>query len=99
MKIDYSKIAKTYSGRVGCMCGCIGKYNYNEGVKRESWQDPVNVRGLKIIAKKVLTNPNVVFEEYWAYVEDRAHNKNQVVYFVDQAAADEFKAALLTKGE
>ena len=32
-------------------------------------------------AKKVLENPAVKFEEGFAYVEDRAANKMQVVFF------------------
>ena len=26
MKIELSKVTKSYTGRVGCMCGCIGRY-------------------------------------------------------------------------
>jgi hypothetical protein len=67
------------------MCGCRGKYNYTEaGSKSTSagcYGDNINERGVKIIAKKVLTNPNVVYDGNMAYVEDRAANKIQVVYF------------------
>lgn len=79
--MDISNIAKVYNGKIGCMCGCLGKYSYNENVSHEDWQGEVNVRSVKIIAKKVLTHPNVVFEDDYAYVEDRVKNKNQVVYF------------------
>ena len=90
MKIDISGIDKVYNGKIGCMCGCLGKYSYNEG--RSQYASDINVRSVKIIAKKVLTNPAVKFEEYWAFVEDRAADKNQVVYFVDEAAANRARA-------
>ena len=81
--MDISNIAKVYNGKCGCMCGCNGKYSYNEGVAHESWQGDVSVRSVKIMAKKILSNPLVRFDEdgEYAYVEDRLANKNQVVYF------------------
>jgi hypothetical protein len=79
--MDISNIARVYNGKCGCMCGCVGKYTYNEGVAHEDWQGEVNVRSVKIMAKKILTNPNVVYEDDYAYVEDRQRNKNMVVYF------------------
>ena len=85
MKVDISNIAKVYNGKLGCMCGCLGKYSYNEGVEHEDWQGNVSVRSVKIIAKKVLTNPNVVIEDDCAYVEDRVNNKRQVIYFKEAA--------------
>ena len=85
MKVDISNIAKVYNGKMGCMCGCIGKYSYNEGVEHEDWQGNVSVRSVKIIAKKVLTNPNVIIEHDCAYVEDRINNKRQVIYFKEVA--------------
>lgn len=91
MKIDISNIVKVYNGKCGCMCGCNGNYSYNQG--HNTYND-AKVRSVKIIAKKVLLNPKVVFEENWAFVEDRAANKNQVVYFTDEAAALAAKAAL-----
>lgn len=81
--VDISNIAKVYTGKIGCMCGCLGKYSYNEGVAREDWQGPVNVRSVKIIAGKVLRNPNANRTESqdYVFVEDRENNKIQVVYF------------------
>jgi len=74
-----SNIEKVYSGRIGCMCGCLGKYSYNEGVAREDWQGTVNVRSVKILAKKVLTHPNVKIEDNYAFVEEAG--RIRVVYF------------------
>jgi hypothetical protein len=49
--LDISKVAKVYSGKIGCMCGCQGKYSYNEGVQHEDWQ-----QGLAIIPFDPETN-------------------------------------------
>jgi len=61
--MDISNIVKTYSGKLGtCMCGCAGKYSYTaDGAKNYGpgydVTESVNERSVKIIAKKVLTNP------------------------------------------
>lgn len=86
--MDISNIAKVYNGRIGCMCGCNGKYSYTEdGAKNfgpgYNVDDMVNERSVKIIAKKVLNNPNANRDESaeYIFVEDRVANKIQVVYF------------------
>jgi hypothetical protein len=88
--LDISKIVKTYSGRIGCMCGCLGKYSYTaDGAENfgpgYDVSNSVNERSVKIITKKVLANPNVKFEDDYAYVADTARNKIQVVFFKEQA--------------
>ena len=88
--LNVDKIVKVYNGKIGCMCGCLGKYsytahgatNYGPGY---NVQDSVNERSVRIIAKKVLSNPNVEYEGEYAFVEDRAANRIQVVYFKEQA--------------
>jgi len=100
--MDISNIIKVYNGKCGCMCGCNGKYSYvkanqDVGSKDRGYEvrdSECNDRSVKIIAKKVLSNPNVKFEDRWAFVEDRKANKNQVVYFVDEAAALAAQAAV-----
>lgn len=79
--MNISNIAKVYSGKIGCMCGCLGKYSYNEGVDREDWQGEVNTRSVKIIAGKVMSSPNVKLDGNIAYVEDRVNNRIRAVYF------------------
>jgi hypothetical protein len=79
--VDISKVAKVYSGRIGCMCGCRGKYSYNEGVAREDWQGAVSVRSVKVMAKKVMSDPRVVVEQAFAYVQDSERGTIKVVYF------------------
>jgi len=88
--LNVDKIVKVYNGRIGCMCGCLGKYSYTaDGAKNYcpgyDVQDSVNERSVRIIAKKVLSNPNVEFEGEYAFVEDRVANRIQVVYFKEQA--------------
>jgi len=86
--MDISNIVKVYNGKRGCMCGCNGKYSYTEdGAKNfgpgYDVMDSVNERSVKIIAKKVLNNPNANKDESteYVFVEDRAANRIQVVYF------------------
>lgn len=82
--MDISNIEKVYNGKMGCMCGCNGKYTYNEGCARDKY-DTENVRSVKIMAKKILNHPDVKFDSdsefRWAWVEDKKRNKNMVVYF------------------
>ena len=88
--LDISKIVKVYNGRIGCMCGCLGKYSYTQdGADKHgpgyNVQDSVNERSVRIIAKKVLANPNVQWQDNMAFVEDRVGNKIQMVVFKEQA--------------
>jgi len=80
-------ITRVYNGKQGCMCGCNGKYTTNprfkELVGKERGyavdNDECNERIVKIIAGKVLRNPNVKYEGNYAYLEQG--NRIQVVYF------------------
>jgi len=88
--LDISKIVKVYSGKMGCMCGCNGKYSYtadgaaNYGPGYDV-SDSVNERSVRIMAKKILANPSVQYEGEYAFVEDRARNKMQAIYFKEAA--------------
>ena len=84
--MDISKIFKVYNGRIGCMCGCLGKYSYTQdGAANHSpgydVSGAVNERSVRIIAKKVLSNPSVRYENEYAFVEDRVANRMQMVVF------------------
>ena len=88
--LNVDRIVKVYNGRCGCMCGCNGKYSYTAdgAINHSPGYDvtgAVNERSVRIIAKKVLSNPNVKFENDYAFVEDRARNKMQMVVFKEQA--------------
>lgn len=84
--MDISNIAKVYSGKQGCMCGCNGKYSYTaSGAVSDNpgydVTDSVNERSVKIIAGKVLRNPNKIVEGNFVYVEQ--NDRISVVYFKD----------------
>lgn len=88
--LNIDNIVKVYSGKIGCMCGCKGKYSYTAtGAVEHSpgydVSDNVNERSVRIIANKVLSNPNVKFEGDYAFVEDRDRNKIQMVVFKEPA--------------
>jgi hypothetical protein len=88
--MDINNIVKVYNGRCGCMCGCLGKYSYTaDGAKNYGpgydVSDSVNERSVRIMAKKILANPNVVFEGDHAFVEDRERNRMQMVVFKEAA--------------
>jgi hypothetical protein len=88
--LDISKIVKTYNGKIGCMCGCNGKYSYTaDGAENHGpgydVTDSINERSVRIMAKKILANPNVVFENDYAFVEDRVSNRMQAIYFKEQS--------------
>jgi len=88
--LDVNRIVKVYNGRIGCMCGCLGKYSYTaDGAKNHGpgydVTDSINERSVRIMAKKILANPNVVFENNYAFVEDRVSNRMQAIYFKEQS--------------
>lgn len=68
-------VYKVYSGKAGkCMCGCAGKYSYTaKGAVEHSpgydVSNAVNERSVKIIAGKVLRNPNKIVKGAYVYVE------------------------------
>jgi hypothetical protein len=88
--LNIDKIVKVYNGKFGCMCGCKGKYSYTaDGAKNHNpgynVEDSINERSVRIIAKKVLANPNAQWEDNFVYVEDRARSRMQVVFFKEAA--------------
>jgi hypothetical protein len=49
---DLSNIRTVYSGKIGCMCGCKGKYS----------RIAESPRSVKIIANKLIKNPNTQYD-------------------------------------
>ena len=86
--LDTSNIAKVYSGRAKtCMCGCAGKYSYTASGAVEDnpgydVSDSVNERSVKIIAGKVLRNPNTDYSDTGYAVLDQ-NGRVLVVFFKD----------------
>jgi hypothetical protein len=84
MGISDLKIIKVYSGRVGCMCGCRGKWSYTAyGAENHSpGYDPnVNERSVKIITNRVTANPRAQLDDdakCWSVEEN---GRVQAVYF------------------
>jgi hypothetical protein len=84
--VNINGIVKTYSGKIGCMCGCNGKYSYtadgaaNHGPGYDV-TDSVNERSVKIIAKKVLSSEKCQYDGNFAYVEDRVKGTIKAIYF------------------
>jgi hypothetical protein len=61
-------VYKVYSGKNGCMCGCLGKYSYTAAGAVEhspgyDVTDSINERSVKIIANKVMRDPNKKIED------------------------------------
>ena len=66
-----ANVERVYSGGLGCMCGCRGKYTTPEQ----------SARSVKLIFNKVMNNPKHKVEDGIAYVE--TDTRNLVVYFKD----------------
>jgi hypothetical protein len=83
--VDISNITKVYSGRDGrCMCGCSGKYSYTaHGARDDSpgydVAESINERSVKIIAGRVLRNPNTDYNDAGYAV--LVHNGRVLVVF------------------
>jgi len=65
---------KVYSGRIGCMCGCKGKYSYTaEGAVQHSpgydVSNSINERTVKMFVKQLLADPLAKQQDGHVYVE------------------------------
>ena len=86
--VNISNITKVYSGKAGtCMCGCAGKYSYTAHGAAEDGpgydvEDSVNERSVKIIAGKVLRNPNTDHSDA-GYATLEQNERVLVVFFKD----------------
>jgi hypothetical protein len=77
-------VYKVYSGKVGCACGCRGKYSYTAAgaVKHSPGYDvteSINERSVKIITGKLLRNSNTKREDGMLVLEQ--NDRILVVYF------------------
>ena len=88
MQVNLNQVYKVYSGKRGCMCGCLGNYRYPSSVDREAYKaqnkvdledEDISDRSVKIIANKVINHPNVKVQDNIMYVEENGRIK--AVYF------------------
>ena len=79
------QIVKVYSGKANkCMCGCAGKYSYTAYGAAEhnpGYAPNVNERSVKLIAAKVLHDPNRQVDNNIVFVQDG--KRIRVVYYAD----------------
>jgi hypothetical protein len=66
--MELNKVVRVYSGSLGCMCGCKGKYSDSD-------------RSRKIIFNKIMRNPNHKFDAAGTYVYVETETRNLVAYF------------------
>ena len=66
-EITLSQVARVYSGRAGCMCGCRGKYTESG-------------RGVALIFNKIVRNPAAQYDEHARCVYVETPTRNQVAY-------------------
>lgn len=62
-KVNFENVIKSYNGKIGCMCGCLGRYTIPEHVsieaanKETGWpaydQEDVSNRRVKIAVGKI----------------------------------------------
>jgi len=67
------QIVKVYSGKIGCMCGCRGKWSYAGE----------NDRSVKLISGKVLRDPNAKVDSDANCVYVEADGRIRAVYYAD----------------
>jgi hypothetical protein len=68
------QVTKVYSGKMGCMCGCKGKYSYTavgavEHNPGYDVSDKVSERSVKVILGKLLRNANTKREDGMLFLE------------------------------
>ena len=69
--ITPDQVVKAYSGRVGCMCGCKGKYSYNpvhqhEGSAERGYtvdDDELNLTSLTRILRRLQAEPKTELQD------------------------------------
>lgn len=92
MEKTLANVVKVYNGKIGCMCGCNGKYKVATAHREQADKnrgypysdEDISDRSVKIIFNKVMKNPNRVEEGNYVFVEDKSAGyagRIQVVYF------------------
>lgn len=92
-KIDVSTLTekdpiKVYSGKIGCMCGCKGKYSYPSNVDKAKAIEALGYDSIAIsdiMVKKVLdifknNLDNIQKDTDYLYMENTDKNKCYAIY-------------------
>lgn len=89
-EITPAMVAKTYSGRPGCMCGCKGKYFYNSLHVKESSKsvgydvsDSINDRMVTKILRILQSNDNTKIQDGNILYADIGKTRSYVVCLAD----------------
>jgi len=77
----------TYTGKPGCMCGCLGVYSYptatgEASAMRAAHEGRVSPRSVKIVFNKVVKHPDVQLDDFdGAYILSvRTETRQLAVY-------------------
>lgn len=74
------KFDKTYSGRVGCMCGCKGKYT--EGLNKT-----ILKKAIALLESGEASEVDVNFNGGYVYVANSENTRCYAFYFIHPALA------------
>lgn len=85
-------VVSVYTGKPGCMCGCLGTYSYASQHKDYASNDrgykidesEINDRKIKLMFNKFMKNISQIKEQdgYIYYIE--TETRNNVIYFKEE---------------
>jgi len=75
------KINKVYSGKPGCMCGCVGNWKYASDHPDLKDYHEVSDRSVKIISNKIWNNESSVYDPSADCIFFQTETRNLVAYF------------------
>ena len=94
--ITPEQVLRAYSGKPGCMCGCLGKYSNNPAYKAQldaerGYEQPATNRHMvqiKKVLKLLQGHPEAMLQDGNIIYLPRGaiENKNYVIYLIDSAA-------------
>jgi hypothetical protein len=96
LAITPDMVREVYSGKQGCMCGCLGKYSVNPAHKAEAdsergYEQPAGTRAM-VMVRKVLSalqaHPNACIQDGSIVFIPRSagEERNYVAYLCNAAA-------------
>ena len=81
--IDKSKVIRTYSGKIGCMCGCLGNYAYPSNVTPEYEWDRVSDRSVTLAVNKINRQVDWTGDDK-AFYQEGFLDKSEHIYFLEK---------------